>query len=969
MLPVRCSPPFTCIIGGNALRRRKPLRVGASAAGGAADGAPPPAPQQGSTEGGAADALASPFPIAVLGAAALGLVQPAAFGWLSPAAATPALALTMGALGLTLRLEDFQRVLSAPGRILAGVALQYTVMPLLALAISRAMSLPTPLAIGLCILASCPGASASNVVAYLARGDVALCAALTAASALAAAAATPLLTQALLGAPVAISAAALCASTLQVVLLPMLAGAVFSSAFPKQVASLRSLAALASAALFALLCGSTAAQNAAAVLRAAPQLLASVAALHAGGFLVSYALGKALGLPKGAARTASIQAGMRNSALGAMLAAAHVGAHPLAAAPCAISACMHTVMGAALAAFWQSQPMKERELQAAAAGDAPALSHATSLTTGATIDLPGAAAPASGPELLGSSNGSGKGVSGSADFAGRSTRGVSFERPSAARAQVPAEMPAAPAAQATTAARTVRQQRQGECSRVGCSGSLSFGARGGDGSLSFGRQRAQEAAAPVPLAVARHLKPAGEEEAPAQPSDIARFLAQQQRMAVRQQYRVGSAVRPTPPLKKAVRWLQRQQQALALAFRGGGGSGAAAQQVQQASLESSPAFEAAGLQPAWAWDRQLLSIGQNYAGSQATGSSRSGCEGAAVLPPRALGSAFGSFVSRLLGLGSSTGAAITQVPASKRATLPSQPLPPEPSTAAECEGSFGAAGLQPAWAWDGKLLLMGQRYAAGQAMAPQPSIGASVGSGSGPGAASALPAWVWGGQLLAIGQAYASEALTLVPASAESGQMAQPPPLALGGAFGLRSMVESHQRWAEDWRRQLQAPLFGGKTAEGPAKPSAEAPSPALDVLQSAATLHPAWAWDRELLVMGTRYAAGHSMVPDGAVGNSSSGSNTTATSADDCSGAAAPVVAGPGVALLESAATLHPAWAWDGQLLAIGQAYASEAPAQRSSGSGSGSEGGQLGLPAPLALNSAWNGGLLEGAARWAAD
>lgn len=248
-------------------------------------------------------------------------------------------------------------MLTTPGRIFIGFALQYTIMPITAFLISRLVGLPLDFAIGLCIVGACPGGTASNVVTYLAKADTALSVAMTTASTLGAVVATPVLTKLLLGTLVPVNAVALLLSTLQVVLLPVVTGAAINQAFPSQVAKVAPLSALSAVLLIAFICGSVIAQNAAAVLNAGPRLLAAVAMLHAGGFFFGYAASKALGVPEKAARTNSIEVGMQNSALGAMLAMKHFAANPLAAVPCAISACTHSVMGSLLAAFWRGQPL------------------------------------------------------------------------------------------------------------------------------------------------------------------------------------------------------------------------------------------------------------------------------------------------------------------------------------------------------------------------------------------------------------------------------------------------------------------------------------------------------------------------------------------------------------------------------------------------------------------------------------
>ena len=205
--------------------------------------------------------------------------------------------------------------------------------------VSSSPSLPVsrcPYVIGLSLVACCPGGTASNVVTYLARADMPLSVAMTAASTLGAVVMTPLLSSLLIGQLVPVDALALLVSTVQVVLLPVVLGYFLNRTFPKAVAAVTPLSALSAVVLIAVICGSVVAQNAAAISSAGPQLLVAVAALHAGGFLLGYGASRASGAPETVSRTNSIEVGMQNSALGAMLAMTHFPAHPLAAVPCAI---------------------------------------------------------------------------------------------------------------------------------------------------------------------------------------------------------------------------------------------------------------------------------------------------------------------------------------------------------------------------------------------------------------------------------------------------------------------------------------------------------------------------------------------------------------------------------------------------------------------------------------------------------
>ena len=295
------------------------------------------------------------FPLFVVAFAVLGVAKPSSMTWVPSSLLTMAIGLSMLGMGLTLTFKDFTRVLSNPKQIFTGVVLQYTVMPSLAFLISRAVGLPLDLTIGLCIVGACPGGTASNIVTYLAKADVPLSVTMTTASTMGAVVMTPFLTNLLLGTLVPVDALGLLFSTLQVVLLPVIIGCALNQAFPRFVAKISPLSALTAVFLVAFICGRVMAENSTAVLSAGFPLLFSVFALHSGGFLLGYMASKLLGGPESVARTNSIEVGMQNSALGALLATQHFPANPLAAVPCAISACMHSTLGSLLAAFWSSR--------------------------------------------------------------------------------------------------------------------------------------------------------------------------------------------------------------------------------------------------------------------------------------------------------------------------------------------------------------------------------------------------------------------------------------------------------------------------------------------------------------------------------------------------------------------------------------------------------------------------------------
>jgi len=297
--------------------------------------------------------LANAFPLWVAAACGLALVEPRLFTWFNDRLIVAGLGLIMLGMGMTLTVADFARVASRPAAVVAGFVAQFTIMPLAAWAIGRAFDLPAPFAVGLILVGCCPGGTASNVVTYIARADVALSVTMTTCSTLAAVVLTPLLTQAFAGTLVEVDTLGLLRSTLQVVVLPVAAGVVLNRFAPAAVERVLPAAPLVSVLVIALVCGSIIGQNAAAVRESGPRLLAAIVLVHATGFAVGYGFARACGFPVVAARTISIETGMQNSGLGVVLARKHFAAEPLTAVPGAISALVHSVLGSLLAAVWR----------------------------------------------------------------------------------------------------------------------------------------------------------------------------------------------------------------------------------------------------------------------------------------------------------------------------------------------------------------------------------------------------------------------------------------------------------------------------------------------------------------------------------------------------------------------------------------------------------------------------------------
>ena len=292
----------------------------------------------------------------VLAAALLALWQPSLFTWFSGPWIVWGLALVMLGMGLTLDVADFAAVLRLPGAVALGFAAQYTIMPLIGWSVGKMLALPAPFAVGLILVACCPGGTASNVVTYLARGNVALSVLMTMCSTLAAVVMTPLLTGWLAGAYVPVDAWGIFLTTAQVVLAPILIGLLLHHQAPRLAGFILPAGPIMSVLVISLIVGSIIGQNATAIFAHGGQLLLAVSLLHGGGFFLGYIVGRLSGFDLGVARTLSIEVGMQNSGLGAVLAKTRFAAEPLTAVPSALSSVCHSLLGSLLAAWWRRRP-------------------------------------------------------------------------------------------------------------------------------------------------------------------------------------------------------------------------------------------------------------------------------------------------------------------------------------------------------------------------------------------------------------------------------------------------------------------------------------------------------------------------------------------------------------------------------------------------------------------------------------
>ena len=297
--------------------------------------------------------IAKHMGLLVLLSAVAGMAFPGVFSQLKPTLINPLLGVIMFGMGMTLQFDDFKVVFSRPRDVLTGCLAQFTVMPLLAWLLSRLFALDEALTVGVVLVGCCPGGTASNVITYLARGDLALSVGMTATSTLLAPVVTPLLVWLLAGKTVDVNVLGMLLSILWVVILPIVAGLTVKRLWPQlSVQATAYLPALSSLAICLIVLIIIAAN--ASKLLSGGMIIVLVVALHnVAGLLLGYGIGWLTGMNDAKRRAVSIEVGMQNSGLASSLATLHFAAYPMATIPGAVFSVWHNLSGALVARFYQ----------------------------------------------------------------------------------------------------------------------------------------------------------------------------------------------------------------------------------------------------------------------------------------------------------------------------------------------------------------------------------------------------------------------------------------------------------------------------------------------------------------------------------------------------------------------------------------------------------------------------------------
>ena len=306
------------------------------------------------------------FGIIIILCMVAGFVQPSLFAWvlkkvMGQSMITILLGIIMFGMGMTLKLDDFKVVIQRPLDILKGTAAQFIIMPLLAVLLSKAFGLEEALMVGVVLVGTCPGGTSSNVISYMAGGDVALSVAMTTVSTLLAPFLTPAITYLLIKQTVSFDPMSMFMSIVQVVLVPIVLGLAIKAILKEKANVVNDIMPAISSLSIASIVGGVIGANSERIISSLGVIVIVIMLHNLSGYALGFVVGKFTGMSFRKSITLAIEVGMQNSGLAASLAASQFAAMPMAAVPAALFSAWHNISGALFAAFVRSRSAKMEE--------------------------------------------------------------------------------------------------------------------------------------------------------------------------------------------------------------------------------------------------------------------------------------------------------------------------------------------------------------------------------------------------------------------------------------------------------------------------------------------------------------------------------------------------------------------------------------------------------------------------------
>ena len=280
----------------------------------------------------------------------------------------PAIQVIMFGMGTTLSLADFIRVAKCPWAVATGVVLQFLVMPIVGFALAKTFGFTGELAAGCVLVGSVAGGTASNVITYLAKANVALSVTMTCCSTMLSPFVTPFMMKVLAGCFVEIDAMKMMCEILKVVLIPVIAGGLVHWALRRQFDAHKALFdRILSIISIAGICYTLLALTAPSrdKFAEAGALIILAAVIHntfgyLSGYWLTRLLGKFLPLNECDARTVAIEVGLQNGGMAGALAIG-VLKSTTAALPANVFSIWMNFSGSVLANYWNKRPVRQMD--------------------------------------------------------------------------------------------------------------------------------------------------------------------------------------------------------------------------------------------------------------------------------------------------------------------------------------------------------------------------------------------------------------------------------------------------------------------------------------------------------------------------------------------------------------------------------------------------------------------------------
>ena len=295
------------------------------------------------------------FPVVILVFGALGTIVPEAAAPITPYVPT-LLGVVMFLMGLTLRMPDLKLLIRAPHAVLIAVVSQFVIMPIAGWGIAMLLNMEPLLVVGMVLLGSVPGGASSNIVAYLARGNVALSVAATSVSTVLSPFLTPLLVLWLAGNRLEVDPQSMFQSIIRMVLVPVVVGALVQLGARKFLPVIAPVVPWVAVTVLALVIAGIMSGSAEVVLTSGLLVIVAVIAHNTFGFLLGYGVARLAGFKDRERRSIAVEVGMQNAGLAAALANSYYG--PLASLPAAIATVWHNLGGSIFATILSTMDRK-----------------------------------------------------------------------------------------------------------------------------------------------------------------------------------------------------------------------------------------------------------------------------------------------------------------------------------------------------------------------------------------------------------------------------------------------------------------------------------------------------------------------------------------------------------------------------------------------------------------------------------